>query len=62
MSLNELMFRAGVYTTGWANLTSLIDEGLPIAQTVPAKQTVTHNVYKSDLRSVYIPKNISGTC
>ncbi|KAK3625280.1 hypothetical protein LTR56_017850 [Elasticomyces elasticus] len=49
-SLNEMMFRAGVLSTGWANVTNLIDGGLPIRQSVEAKRTVVQNVYQSDLR------------
>jgi len=34
--------------TPWANLSSLIDEGLPIQQKLQANQTAMENVYKSD--------------
>ncbi|KAK4923562.1 hypothetical protein LTR49_009275 [Elasticomyces elasticus] len=49
-ALNELMFRAGVMSTNWTNLADLIDPGLSIKQTLQAEQTVTENVYRSDLR------------
>ncbi|KAK3068912.1 hypothetical protein LTR53_013158 [Teratosphaeriaceae sp. CCFEE 6253] len=49
-SLNELLFRAAVAASGWDNLTTLIDAGLPLQQSLQARQTITQNVYRSDLR------------
>ncbi|TKA82902.1 hypothetical protein B0A55_01165 [Friedmanniomyces simplex] len=45
-----MLFRAGVVSTNWTNITSLIDEGLSVHQTLQVQQTVTQNVYRSDLR------------
>ena len=42
--LNELMFRAGVASTGRDGLAALTDEGLSIEQTLLANQKVTQNV------------------
>ncbi|KAK3111663.1 hypothetical protein LTR53_012864 [Teratosphaeriaceae sp. CCFEE 6253] len=49
-SLNELLFRAAVVASGWDNLTTVIDAGLPLQQSLQARQTITQNVYRSDLR------------
>ena len=49
-NFNELMFRSGIATANWSNLTSLIDPGLSPKQTIKAQQTKTNNVFKSDLR------------
>ncbi|KAK5697491.1 hypothetical protein LTR97_007629 [Elasticomyces elasticus] len=48
--LNEMMFRAAVLSTTWSNITSLMDEGLSVEQTLHSTQTVTENVYHADLR------------
>ncbi|KAK3615803.1 hypothetical protein LTR56_026366 [Elasticomyces elasticus] len=48
--MNEMMFRAGVAASGWDNLTSLIDPGLAVQQTLQANQTTTEDVYNSDMR------------
>jgi hypothetical protein len=49
-SYNELMFRAGVITATWPNLTSLIDPGLSPHQSTLANQTITQPVFQSDFR------------
>lgn len=48
--LNSIMFRAGVMTASWQNMTGLLDEGLSVHQTVPAQQTESQNVFHTDLR------------
>ena len=47
-SYNELMFRAGVMTATWPNLTSLIDPGLSPHQSTLANQTTTQPVFQSN--------------
>lgn len=47
---NELMFRAGVVSSTWPDITLLIDDDLVVNQTVRANQTQTDNVFHSDLR------------
>jgi hypothetical protein len=51
-TFNELMFRAAVSTSSWANITQLIDLGLGLSinQSVIANQTVIRNVFRSDFR------------
>ena len=50
-SLNELMFRGGVLAGTWGrNITHLMDDGLHANQSVHANQTLTLNVFESDLR------------
>ena len=46
---NQLMFRGAVASASWSNTTSLMDNGLSVDQTVPAKQKSTRPVYKTDL-------------
>jgi len=41
---------AGVIATGWSNLTTLIDPGLSVNQTLHAQRSKTENVFHSDLR------------
>ncbi|KAK5729773.1 hypothetical protein LTR17_011639 [Elasticomyces elasticus] len=48
--MNDMMFRAAVLSSSWANLTQLIDPGLSAEQSVTANQTVTQNVYHADFR------------
>ncbi|KAK5708537.1 hypothetical protein LTR17_020623 [Elasticomyces elasticus] len=49
--MNNMMFRAGVMSaTSWSNLSSLIDAGLPVQQSIVANRTITQDVYHSDLR------------
>ncbi|KAK4897559.1 hypothetical protein LTR27_004703 [Elasticomyces elasticus] len=48
--MNEMLFRAAVLASSWANLTDLIDPGLSPQQSVTANQTVTRNVYHADFR------------
>ncbi|KAK5675810.1 hypothetical protein LTS10_011541 [Elasticomyces elasticus] len=48
--MNDMMFRAAVLSSSWANLTQLIDPGLSAEQSVTANQTVTQNVYRADFR------------
>lgn len=47
---DELMFRSGIATAHWNNLTNLTDAGLSPKQTIYAQQSNTRNVFKSDLR------------
>jgi hypothetical protein len=49
---NQIMFRGGVVESGVPNIMERghIDAGLSLNQTVMAKQTLTQNVFKSDLR------------
>lgn len=47
---NKLMFRGAVASASWSNVTSLIDKGLAINQTVHAVQHVDQNVFRTDLR------------
>ena len=44
------MFRSGIATANWHNLTNLIDSGLSPNQTIYAHQSNTRNVFNSDLR------------
>ncbi|KAK3109257.1 hypothetical protein LTR53_017683 [Teratosphaeriaceae sp. CCFEE 6253] len=48
-AVNELYLRAGVATSRWANLTSLMDPGQSATQVLAAVQATTEDVYKSDL-------------
>ncbi|KAK5689818.1 hypothetical protein LTR97_012577 [Elasticomyces elasticus] len=48
--MNDMMFRAAVLSSSWANLSQLIDPGLSAEQSVIANQTVTQNVYHADFR------------
>jgi hypothetical protein len=49
---NQIMFRGGVVESGVPNIMERghIDAGLSLDQTVAAKQTLTQNVFKSDLK------------
>lgn len=47
---NELMFRGGIATVHWPNLTTLIDPGLSPKQTISAQQHQSLNIFRSDLR------------
>jgi hypothetical protein len=50
-NLNELMVRGGVLAGAWGNdLTHLMDDGLHANQSFHANQTLTLNVFGSDLR------------
>lgn len=49
-SFDELMFRSGIATANWHNLTNLTDAGLSPNQTIYAHQSNTRNVFNSDLR------------
>lgn len=48
--VNEFFFRAGIWTAPWTNTTNLLDPGLSVKQTVPAKQTQQLTVFHTDLR------------
>jgi hypothetical protein len=47
---NELMFRAGIATASWSNLTNLIDPGLSSKQIIQAQQLKKQPIARSDLR------------
>lgn len=47
---NELMFRGGISTAAWSNLTDLIDPGLSSKQIVQAQQLKKEPITRSDLR------------
>ena len=47
---NELMFRGGIATAAWSNLTDLIDPGLSSKQIVQAQQLKKQTIARSDLR------------
>ncbi|KAK4569725.1 hypothetical protein LTR86_002693 [Recurvomyces mirabilis] len=49
-SLHNMMFRAAVACSSWANLTDLIDPGLSVNQTFTAHQTTEQNIFRSDFR------------
>lgn len=49
-AVNELMFRAGLMSALWKNVTSLIDSGVATHQVVQTKSTKVENVFASDLR------------
>ena len=50
LNFDELMFRSGIATANWHNLTNLTDAGLSSNQTIYARQSKTQNVFNSDLR------------
>ena len=41
---------AAIASTSWPHIQRLIDAGVPVNQTVAARQTAQTNIYKSDLR------------
>src|ERR1700761_1838206 len=47
---NELMFRSGIATAAWSNLTNLIDPGLSSKQIIQAQQVKQQPIARSDLR------------
>ena len=49
-AMNNLMFRAGLMSAHWTDITSRIDSGIETHQVVRAKSTKDENVFISDLR------------
>jgi hypothetical protein len=49
-TFDSIMFRDGVLTGTWRNVTHLIDEGLSVHQTVQAQRMEKQTIFHSDLR------------
>jgi hypothetical protein len=47
---NRMMLRSAAKASNWGHTQRFIDAGVPIKQTVAARQTVQTNIFKSDLR------------
>lgn len=49
-TFNEAMFRGAIKASHWSTISTLIDKGLSIEQTILTNQTITQDVFRSDLR------------